>query len=123
MKEALVSGLNDWLLNADPNDRRYKEMEALRDTVQGAVDGSEFLSTIEEFKNMPKPVAKGFAFDFELSENEVDQLDWIAAHTAPEDVWQQILNYLSNAVSNPNSLAKITYAEGGGPYQNDDNED
>lgn len=115
-KEQLVSGLNEWLLNASPTDRRYGDMEALRDTIQGAVEDSDILATVEEYKAMPKPVARGFAFDFELTEEQEEQLNWIKENTPTDEFWRQVLKYLAN------SNAKITYGEAGGPYAPEEEE-
>lgn len=109
MKEALVNGLNEWLLNASPTDRRYPEMEALRDTIEGALEGSELLATIQEYKEKPRPVAKGFAFDFELSESQNEQVNWTLANSP--DKWLSVLKLLASFD------VKITYGEEGGPYQ------
>lgn len=117
MKELLVSGVNDWLLNASPKDPRYKQMQALRDVLQGAPEKAELFISVAEEMEKPTPVARGFAFDFEMSESQAESVDWTLANAPAEDKWRQVLNLLASYTD-----VVITYGESGGPY-NEDNED
>lgn len=120
MKEALVSGLNEWLLNTRPDDRRYKEMSALRDLIQEEGEGSILFEDLTSIANKPRPVAKGFAFDFELNEAQAEQVEWALENAPEEEKWLAVLKQLTSFVAQTKHPATITYGESGGPYAPDE---